>query len=100
MRCRCRTRKEDKRVAVINSSSYVEWFNNTNYRQWQPTPEEMTAIDAVVKKVVKDGKFSFIKRASLKKVKERYRQYLCYYTAFQIKNMILTCASWRGIMPG
>lgn len=73
--------REDKKVVVISNGNYVEWFTNTRNGEWQPTPEDMAAVDAVLKKAVKDGKFDFIKRASLKKVKERYRQYLCYYNS-------------------
>ncbi|SEO96834.1 hypothetical protein SAMN05444671_3853 [Flavobacterium sp. CF108] len=70
--------KFDNRIVIINSSENIKWISKKAYKPWNPNKSELNIIDSVLEKAVIDKRSLFLKQQSLKELKERYMQYLCY----------------------
>ncbi|WP_277017325.1 hypothetical protein [Flavobacterium lindanitolerans] len=70
--------RTDKKATIINQSEYINWIAGKEYKPLTPTQSELEQIDIILQDALSKGEFYFLKEQTLKELKNRYRQYICY----------------------
>lgn len=68
----------DTKMAILNNSEYIEWLFGQEYKLWQPNNSDINEIDVILEKAIENEAFKSLQIKTLKELKNRYRQYVCY----------------------
>jgi hypothetical protein len=71
----------DKKIAILSDKEDVMWVTGGANELWSPNESELSNIDRILEEAIRDGEFNFLKPPTLRRVKNSYRQYVCYVDA-------------------
>lgn len=69
----------DKKMVVINNQEYIKWITGEKYESWSPNSSDFNEIDSILQVAIVKREFLPLQITSLNELKERYRQYVCYF---------------------
>jgi hypothetical protein len=70
--------KEALKITLINDSTNTKWTNKEYSKIWYPTKSQMSIIDSIIVKGIKENNRDSNRRLNTNSFKDYYRQYICH----------------------